>query len=131
MVIREVFSDLITRSDYNSLIKSCIQMYGRSIANSIGALIVEFRDSIYESSNFKVSFFCGGTKYLTIKVRGGFGKISRTKYKVDESAIKRYDWRAKFWETLKRIVNFAGKVGGFLAHRGVLQALPYYSSLDY
>lgn len=131
MVIREIFSDPITRSDYNGLIKTCLRMWGRGIANSIGALIVEFRDNIYEHSNFKVTFCCGGTKYLTVKVKGGFGKLSRTKYRVDESAIKRYDWRAKFWETLKRIINFAGKVGGFLAHNTVRQALPYYSPLDY
>ncbi|OMJ86594.1 hypothetical protein SteCoe_11884 [Stentor coeruleus] len=126
MVIREIFSDPITRSNYNSLIKSCLRMWGHNIANKIGALIVEFRDSTLERSNFKVSFYIEKTKYATIKVQGGFGKLTRTKYKVNMNSIERYDWRAKVWRTVKKIGCHFYNVPYLLSIKNINRALNYF-----
>lgn len=127
MVLKETFQGPICHSHYTKLIKLSLQMYGQRIANSLGVLITEFRDNILENSNFKVKFYLGPTEYLILLVKGGMGKIARTKYLVNEDMIYRYDWRSNFWHKFMRIVNFASKVALFFCKfvPGGQLGLPY------
>ncbi|OMJ83807.1 hypothetical protein SteCoe_15217 [Stentor coeruleus] len=127
MVLRQSMEGPIFNSNYTRLIKLCLSTWGHNIANSLGALILEFRDNIGETENFKVTFYLDETKYLVLLVKGGLGRIARTKYRVNESSISRYDWRSNFWHKLMRIVNFATKIAFFVSKYvpGAQLALPY------
>lgn len=127
MVLRHSVEGPVYSTNYTRLIKLCLHTWGHSIANSLGALIVEFRDNVSETTNFKVTFYLNGTKYLVFLVKGGIGRIARTKYRVTESSILRYDWRSNFWHRLMRIVNFATKIAYFVCKfvPGAQPALPY------
>lgn len=122
----------ITRSDYNTLIKKCLRQWGHRVANSIGALIIEFRDNIKDDYNFKVAFYYEGEIYLVLLVTGGFGWATRSKYRINEHAIERYDWWSKLWQTLIKIVNFTAKVGMFVCLHvpGGALALPYFEAVS-
>ncbi|OMJ83808.1 hypothetical protein SteCoe_15218 [Stentor coeruleus] len=89
--ISEILESPITRSDYNNLIKVCLKQWGHRVANSIGALIIEFRDNVKVDYNFKVTFYYEGEACLNLLVTGGFGNITRSKYRVNEHIIERYD----------------------------------------
>ncbi|OMJ83876.1 hypothetical protein SteCoe_15102 [Stentor coeruleus] len=114
MVLKETINNDIYPSDYTGLIKKCLRLWGHRIANSLGVLIIEFRDNINEKSNFKVKFYLGDKEYLVLKVKGGMGKLTRTKYLVNEDMIYRYDWRSNFWYRFFRIVNFSAKLAIFV-----------------
>lgn len=96
MVIKVEIDGPVTRSDYNNLIKQCNREFGHEKANHLGSLIISFRDNHNETKNFKFRIFIEGRKYVSFLVKGGWGRLTRTKYLINESEIKRYDWRNNF-----------------------------------
>ncbi|OMJ93329.1 hypothetical protein SteCoe_3681 [Stentor coeruleus] len=122
MVIKIVMEPPIIRTDYNNLIKRCIREFGHEKANHLGALITSFRDNHNETRNFKFRIFIGKIKYVSFLVKGGWGKLTRTKYLIDESKIQRYDRRNNFWYVTFRIFQYGLKIAGaiteFIPHGG-------------
>lgn len=130
MVIKIVIGSPVTRTDYNNLIKQCIREFGHEKANHLGALIISFRDNHNETKNFKFRIFIERIKYVSFLVKGGWGRLTRTKYLINESMIKRYDWRNNFWYITLRIaqvgLTIAGAITDFIPHAKIAKPIINY-----
>ena len=91
MVLKVVISAPAYHSDYVQLIKKCLKKLGHETSNYIAARLKYFRESTSEERNFKIKIIQDYRVILIFKVSGGHGSIFRTKYKIDELDIKRYD----------------------------------------
>ena len=121
----------ITRSDYNSIIKQALKKFGHETANMIGSKVNQFRDKMpNERKNFKFRLFSGGVKYVSFTVTGGW-RIFKTKYKIDDIDISRYDWRNNLWTKVGIIAGFGIKVAKAICYvvPGAQAAIPYLNAL--
>lgn len=104
----------INRSTYTQLIKECC-INLKDYKEYVGKCIASFRDEgLNEERNFKFTVKSErGEKLFCLRVTGGFGSISCTKYYVDHSGIYRYDWRTNFWEKLKTFLKeiYSSEIG--------------------
>jgi hypothetical protein len=101
MAVKLTIPGPVCRTDYNTLVKASLADFGLEMAGRIGRVLFEFRDHLKkEKKNFKLRVFIEGHKMVSLKVKGGLGAMTRTKYKVDEDKIERYDWRTNAWQTL-------------------------------
>ena len=130
MVVKVVIESPVSHSDYTQLIKKCLREFGQEKANHLGSLIVQFRDNHVESKNFKFRVFIEGKKYVSFLVKGGWGRFTRTKYLINESVVKRYDWRNNFWSITLRIVGYVFKAAGAIA-ASIPLALTYAPALNW
>lgn len=87
-----VVDDPVTHSKYMRFIEDCCSRVPRQ-KEYIGFCVKKFKDEIYnEKKNFKLTVFdANGNKLVKFRVRGGLGGLTRTKYRVDNQAISRYD----------------------------------------
>lgn len=116
MALKKTINSPATYSDYTQLIKSCLRHYSHETANYIAARLKYFRQNISETRNFKVTIFEGSRKLLVFKVRGGYGSMFTSKYKVTEMHIVRYDWRHSFWEKVCTFVIRASYFAEAICH---------------
>ena len=122
----------VTRSHYNNITKQALRKFGHERANEIGSKVTQFRDQMAnEKKNFKFRLFTDGVKYVSFTVTGGF-RIFKTKYKIDDKDIIRYDWRNNFWTKVGQIIGYGIKIAKAICHfvPGGHVALPYLTILD-
>ena len=115
MYYRSVIDGPVTNSKYVRFIKDCC-VHASQHKEYIGACVRVFKEEKGdEEKNFKLTV-CdeSGYKLVSLRVRGGAGKLTRTKYKIDSQAISRYDWRQGFWSVFKYIGRFFVGVGRYL-----------------
>ena len=125
MVLKIQINGPVTRSDYNNIIKRSLSHYGQEIANRIGPLVTGFRDSMpNETKNFKFKICLDGTKVVSFNVKGFWGRLTKTKYRVTELGIERHDWRNNFWHYCIRFGNIAAKAICYIVP-GAQVAIPY------
>ena len=115
MVLKIQINGPVTRSDYNNIIKRSLSHYGQEMANRIGPLVNNFRDEMFsETKNFKFKIYLDDTEMVNFNVKGFFGRLTKTKYRINELGIERYDWRNKFWFYCKRFAIKAAQALTYL-----------------
>lgn len=115
VLYNKVIDGPITNSKYIRFIKDCCVRVPQH-KEYIGACVKIFKDEkVDEEKNFKLTV-CDerGYKLVRLRIRGGLGGLTRTKYKVDNQTISRYDWRQGFWSVLRYIGRFFSGVGRML-----------------
>jgi hypothetical protein len=120
----------VTRTHYNDIIKQSLRKFGHEIAGMIGSKVNEFRDKLTnETKNFKFRLFHDEKKYVSFTVLGGWGRMFRSKYKIENTQIVRYDWRNNFWLKVAKIAYYGLKAAKFICHfvPGGAAAIPYLS----
>jgi hypothetical protein len=102
----------VTHSTYVKFIKHCC-VEVPSEKEYIGACVRVFKDEVpEEEKNFKLTVKSeDGSKLVRLKITGGLGAVTRTKYYIDNQKIQRYDWREGFWRVIKYIGTFFNYVG--------------------
>ena len=130
MVLKIQINGPVTRSDYNNIIKRSLSHYGQEMANRIGPLVNNFRDEMFsETKNFKFKIYLDDTEMVNFNVKGFFGRLTKTKYRINELGIERYDWRNKFWFYCKRFAIKAAQALTYLIP-GTNAAINYPNALS-
>ena len=122
----------VTRSDYTDITRQALRKFGHERANEIASKVNQFRDQmVNEKKNFKFRLFTNGVKYVSFTVTGGW-RILKTKYRIDDYDIKRYDWRNNFWTKVGQIIGCGIKIAKAICHvvPGGHLALPYLNMLE-
>lgn len=120
----------ISSSTYVQLIKECCVQLS-DCKEYVGACIKEFRDEAEirnEKKNFKMTIKSEtGEKLFCLKVTGGFGSFTRTKYYVDNGRIWRYDWRDTMWKIIKFFAPIVKTVLTIVgAFHGIIPSIEYF-----
>ena len=132
VIYSSVVDGPITHTKYIRFIKDCC-IRVPEYKEYIGACVKVFKDSdLNEKKNFKLTI-CGefGLRLVSLKVKGGLGGLTRTKYRMDNESIYRYDWRQDFWTAVKLIgAIFLTTIRVFAIFNPTIGQIEYFNDQD-